>query len=217
MGGSGYINLMCQVEENSMTTSNNVPQMEDVASVGTRISWGAILAGSMVALAMYFLLSTLAVAVGWSIHDRVDPTKLEMAAVVWTFLMTALSLFVGGLITSLFTAGENKMEAMLYGAIMWAVLVVALLHLGSSGVRTGFTAMAASAHTVQTSPAPNSGNEAADVESRRVTREAANRAAWYAFFGTWLSLFAAVAGSVVGAGPTFRLVNQTPGRRVAIN
>ena len=200
-----------------MTTSNNVPQMEDVASVGTRISWGAILAGSMVALAIYFLLSTLAVAAGMSIHDRVDPTKLQTAAVIWAFLTTAVALFVGGLITSLFTAGENKMEAMLYGAIMWAVLVVALLHLGSSGARTGFNAMAMSAHTVQTTPAPSSGDAAADAENRRVALEAANKAAWYAFFGTWLSLFAAVGGSLVGAGPTFRLVGQTPARRAVIN
>src|SRR4051812_45177095 len=98
-----------------MATSTNVPQLEDVASVGSRISWGAILAGAMVALGMYFLLGTLAGAVGMSVSDRVDPSKLQTGVVVWTFVTTAVALFLGGLITSLLTAGENKVEAMLYG------------------------------------------------------------------------------------------------------
>ena len=200
-----------------MTNSNASPRVEDLALVGTRISWGAILAGAMVALGMYFLLSTLAAAVGMSVSDRGDPTKLEIGAVVWTFLTTVAALFVGGLVTSLFTAGENKTEAMLYGAIMWAVLVVILLHLGTAGVRTGFNAMAASAHSVQMSPAPNTGNAEQDAENRRLALEAASRVTWYVFFGTWISIFAAVAGALVGAGPTFRIVSVAPTQRVVVS
>jgi len=199
-----------------MTTTNNAPGVEDLASVGTRISWGAILAGTMVALGMYFLLSTLAAAVGLSINDRVDPAKLEMGAVVWAFLTTIAALFVGGLVTSQFTAGENKTEAMLYGAIMWATMIVILLHLGSVGVRTGFSAMAASASTVQSSVAEDTGNAERDAETRRAALAAATRLGWYAFAGTWLSMFAAVGGALVGAGPTFRVVNVTPTQRVVV-
>jgi hypothetical protein len=200
-----------------MTNSNASPRVEDFASVGTRISWGAILAGAMVALGMYFLLSTLAAAVGMSVSDRGDPTKLEIGAVVWTFLTTVAALFVGGLVASLFTAGENKTEAMLYGAIMWAVLVVILLHLGTAGVRTGFNAMSASAHSVQMSPAPNTGNAEQDAENRRLALAAASRVTWYVFFGTWISMFAAVAGALVGAGPTFRIVSVAPTQRVVVS
>lgn len=201
-----------------MTNSNNAPGMEDLASVGTRISWGAILAGTMVALGMYFLLSTIAAAVGMSISDRLDPTKLETSAVVWAFLTTAAALFVGGVVTSVFTAGENKIEAVLYGAIMWAVLVVVLLHLGSAGVRTGFNAMAASAHAVQVSPVTtDSGNATQDAENRRVALEAATRVTWYVVAGTWISMLAAVGGALVGAGPTFRIVSVSPTQRVIVS
>ena len=189
-----------------MSTTNNVPRVEDFASVGTRISWGAILAGAMVALGIYFLLSTLAGAAGVSISDRLDPTKLETAAVIWAFVTTAVALFVGGVVTSLFTAGENKTEAMLYGAIMWAVLVVSLLHLGSAGMRTGFDAMAASARSAQTAPPPANVNPAPSEQDRQAMLAAANRLTWYAFFGMWTSMFAAVGGAIVGAGPTFRFV-----------
>src|SRR5580658_9008202 len=112
-------------------TSSNTLRVRDVESVGTRISWGAVLAGAMVALGIYFLLTTLAAAVGMSISERVDPTKLEIGAVVWAVLTTTSALFVGGLVTSLFTAGENKTEAVFYGVIMWAVVLVMLLHFGS--------------------------------------------------------------------------------------
>jgi len=201
-----------------MTTSDNPPRVEDLASVGTRISWGAILAGVMIGLGIYFLLSTLGAAVGLSISDRVDPTKLEIGAVVWAFATTAVALFVGGVITTWFTAGENKTEAMVYGAVMWAVLVVALLHLGSTGVRTGFSAMTASAEHVYVTPAPDTGDATQDAENRRVAVAAATRLSWYAFCGTWLSMFAAVAGALVGAGPTFRVVGVgSSTQRVIVN
>jgi ABC-type transport system involved in multi-copper enzyme maturation permease subunit len=196
------------------TNSGAAPRVEDLASVGTRISWGAILAGAMIALGMYFLLSTLAGAVGMSVSDRVNPTKLEIGAVVWTFLTTVAALFVGGVVTSLFTAGENKTEAMLYGAIMWAVLIVLLLVLGSVGVRTGFNAMAASAHTAQTTPVVVANNT--EVENRKELLEASTRLTWYVFAGTWVSMLAAVAGALVGAGPTFRVVTITPTQRVVV-
>lgn len=200
-----------------MTTSSNVPRVEDLASVGTRISWGAILAGAMVALGIHFLLSILAIAGGMSISDRVDPTKLEIGAVVWAFLTMIAAVFVGGIVTSLFTAGENKTEAMLYGAIMWAVLMVFLLHLGSMGTRTGFDAMAASAQTAYRVPALESGDAAQDAAARRETLAAATRVSWYAFFGMWVSMLAAVGGSLVGAGPTFRIVTITPTQRVVVS
>jgi hypothetical protein len=200
-----------------MTTTSNAPGLEDLASVGTRISWGAILAGTMVAMGMYFLLSTLAAAVGMSISDRVDPTKLETGAIVWAFLTTIAALFTGGLVTSLFTAGENKTEAMLYGAIMWATLVVVLLHLGSVGVRTGFNAMAASAQSVQTTVAADTGDASQDAANRRVAMQAATRVSWYAFAGMWISMLAAVGGALVGAGPTFRVVAIAPTQRVVVS
>ncbi len=166
---------------------------------------------------MYFLLSTVAAAAGMSIRERVDPAKVAMGAVVWAFVTTAVAFFLGGVVTSLFTAGENKTEAMVYGAIMWAVLVVILLHLGTAGIRHGFNALADSAYAVETASAPVTANTTQDAENHRLALEAATRVTWYAFFGTWLSMLAAVAGALVGAGPTFRFVIVTPNQRVVVN
>lgn len=202
------------------------PRVEDLLSVGSRISWGAVLAGTVVALALQFLLAVLGAAVGVSISERIDPNNLQTAAVVWSIVTTCAALFIGGMVTSQFTVGENKLEALLYGIIMWAVLFVLLLVLAAGGsVRwSAMVGMAQLAQTASTqsweTAAQNAGippdqikewqrtlaGEKKDATSAsQRTAEATTRIAWYAFAGTWLSMLAAAVGSLVGAGPTFRL------------
>src|SRR5437868_1693676 len=105
-----------------MTDQTSTPRPEDVFSVGSRISWGAIFAGAVLALGIYSLLTILGGAVGLSISDRMNPTTLKTTALVWTMLTMVVAIFVGGAVTSQFTVGESKTEAMLYGIIMWALL-----------------------------------------------------------------------------------------------
>src|SRR5688572_6232407 len=124
-----------------MADQSATPKMEDLVSVGSRISWGAIAAGAVVALAMQFLLGVLGAAVGVSVHDRVETENLQTAAAIWSIVTVCAALFVGGMVTSQFTVGENRTEAVLYGIIMWGLLYAALLALGAAGARTGFNAL----------------------------------------------------------------------------
>lgn len=210
------------------TTVPAQPQLEDLVSVGTRVSWGAILAGTFMALGVFFLLATLGGAVGLSTSDRADPTTLQTGAIIWAFVTTIAALFIGGLVTSLYTAGENKTEAVMSGLVTWAVLFAALLVLGGLGVRSGFSAMLAISNNAQVASnwetsAKEAGvsqqqidewrrtnTGAADPAAQNARRQeilnAATRIGWYAFLGTWVSMLAAAAGAFVGAGPTFRLV-----------
>jgi hypothetical protein len=203
------------------------PQAEDLVSVGSRISWGAIFAGALLALALYFLLTVLGGAVGLTVNERVEPSKLRLAAVLWTVVTISAALFVGGLVTSLFTVGENPREAVIYGIIMWALLFGMLLALGAAGVRAGSSMVAwAQAGRPEAAAgwedaARNAGVPAEQIEQWRKTardrtggepvseaalQETATRLAWYTFGGTWLSMLAAALGAWIGAGPTFRVV-----------
>jgi hypothetical protein len=216
-----------------MTTKVQEPQMEDVVSVGSRISWGAIFAGCILALAMYFLLTVLGAAVGVSVSERMDARQLGMGAVIWAIVTICASLFVGGMVVSQFTVGENKMEAVLYGIIMWALLFAILIGLGATGASAGFNAMVNMAQIAQTAPgqtweasARRAGVPANQIdewrrklesetaptvaaEDRANLEAAATRIAWYTFAGTWISMLAAAAGTWFGAGPTFKLVAVT--------
>ena len=214
------------------------PRAEDVVSVGTRVSWPAILAGAVLALAMYFLLAILGGAVGVSVKDRVDPNKLQTGAFIWAIVTTCAALFVGGVVTSQFTVGENKMEAILYGILMWALLMAFLLLLGAAGVRAGFSAMVGMATIAQNTTdeswdaaAERAGvprsqidawrKQSGDTETKeakdartKLSETSAKTITWYAFAGAWISMIAAAAGAWIGAGPTFRLVTVvTPGGR----
>lgn len=210
-----------------MVNSGSTMELEDLKPVGTRISWGAILAGAAVSLGIYFLLGILGTAVGLSISDRMDPKTLTNSAIAWAVLTTCASLFFGGIVASVLTVGENKLEAMLYGLIMWAVLITFFVGLGAAGVRTGLNAMAELSNQARTGTAPTweavateAGVPAEKIEKVRaagdgkadektaataaVVAETGTRLTWYSFFGLWLSMLTATLGSLVGAGPTFR-------------
>jgi hypothetical protein len=123
-----------------MTESITV-RTEQLPPVGTRISWGAILAGAMVALALYFLLTLLGAALGLSVGGQVRPEDIGSGAAVWAIAAMLLALFVGGYVTSQCTVGESKGESVMYGVVVWGVLFAILLWLTATGVRSGFHAM----------------------------------------------------------------------------
>jgi len=137
---------------------------------------------------------------------------------------------MGGLVISQFTVGENKVEAMLYGIIMWGLLLSMLLALGALGVSAGFSSlvgmanMANSASTQEWESAlERAGASRAQIDEWRSklaesargnnepgASEQATRITWYVFLGTWVSMMAAAGGALLGAGPTFKLVPVRP-------
>jgi hypothetical protein len=203
-----------------------MPQAEDLFSVGSRVNWQGILGGALVALALYFMFTVLGAAVGLTVGDRFKPANLTMAVVVWSILTLAVALFVGGVLASMFTVGENKVESVFYGVILWAVVIGVFLCLGTAGARSSMNGMVGLAQLAESTgrdweaSARDAGVPANTIEEwRRAARDAttipqtqeemksaAKRAAWYAFAGTWITMIAAAAGSWVGAGPTFRVV-----------
>jgi hypothetical protein len=207
---------------------------QDVVPVGSRISWGAIFAGALLALGLYSLFTVLGGAVGLSISDRVNPGSLKTAAIAWALLILLVSVFVGGVVTSQFTVGETKTEALLYGVIMWALLFAFLAALSAAGLRAGLHALVGMANIAENASAQTwdklardagipsdqidswrqklgtatarATQEAQQPQNQEATREAAQRVAWYAFGGTWASMIAAALGALIGAGPRFKVV-----------
>jgi hypothetical protein len=217
-------------------TSDSPVHAEDVIPVHSRISWSAIVAGSMLALAVSLLLTLLGSAVGLSVHDSVNGRGLAVGAVVWAVVVTAGSLFLGGFIASQLTTGENKIEGALYGLLVWAVVFGTLMFLAARATQAGFTAMIGMANANNAAPANGvtwedmarqAGASPEEIDRVRktipertglagpaVNEDNATRAAWYTFLGTLVSMLAAAVGGFVGSGPTLRLFNmrvQQPG------
>jgi len=111
---------------------------EDVMSVGKRVSWSAILAGAVVALATYAALMSLATAIGITTRDMLEEhprTYVLFATGIAMFCLLA-SLFLGGFVASRATVGENKLEAVIYGLLVWGVLIIFAMAGGNSLANT---------------------------------------------------------------------------------
>jgi len=135
--------------------------VEDVTGVRSRVSWQAILAGAIVSLAIYLVLTLLGTAIGLSVSDRVDGRSIGVGAAIYAVIVTALSLFAGGMVASQMTAGENKREGALYGLFVWASVLAMLLFLLAGGVKAGYAAMVGAATVA---------NAADDAATRHTTQ-----------------------------------------------
>lgn len=171
--------------------------------VASRISWGAIFAGAVVAFAVYFLLSTFGAAIGLSIVDNVRTEGFATGAAIWMIVSMLLALFTGGWVATRCTTGETLVESILYGAIVWGIMFAFLTWLAGVGVNIGFnTMMAQSSAPAAVEPAHDirmgvaaPGETAAPGE---VTTDVTT-AAWWVFLGTLVSMAAAIGGAVLGS------------------
>jgi hypothetical protein len=198
---------------------------EDVLPVRSRISWGAVFAGLFTALSVAVLLSVLGTALGltWSAHtSRTD--YVSSGAAIWSALTGLVALFVGGFVTSMFTAGENRAEAVLYGVILWGLMFACVAAITFAGTRLAVGTFLGTANVATNvsnadwervardagvtqeqinqmrARMPSLGDVRANVEDN-ANRQNAARVAWWSLLGTVLSMVAAVCGTLAGSGP----------------
>lgn len=103
------------------------------------VSWGAIIAGSLIALGLTILLSLLGVGIGLAVSDPAEPGGANLASVgigtiVWIVLTQLAALFVGGYAAARLSANMDAQKTMLHGATVWALATLFLVYLATSGV-----------------------------------------------------------------------------------
>ena len=215
--------------QNGQTNSTSAAtRPSDVMSVGTRVSWGAVLAGVVVALAVYVTLNLLAFAIGISTIDQMSTRTFAVSAAVVSTFCLLVALFVGGCVASTSTVGEERSEAMTYGVLVWATTLLLLLATGT-GLGVGFFA---GARDVGRSGDPGVTAETLKQELNLTDQQAERYTtvlqrgqglagkvspvglAWWTFGGVVLSILAAVGGSLAGAGPEL-VLKRIRSRRVA--
>lgn len=107
-----------------------------VERTGFRLSWGAIVAGFVVATALQVVFTTLGAAIGFAAFDpgEGDPARgLGIGAAIWLAVTAIVSMFVGGLTTGhlagVLTVGDGR----LHGVVMWGLSTLLALYLASVG------------------------------------------------------------------------------------
>jgi hypothetical protein len=216
-----------------MATGEGPARIEDVAGVRSRISWQAILAGAITAIATNLVLTLFFAAIGISLTEAgVRERAVGVGAMIAILLSLIASLFVGGWVATQLTAGETEREAVLYGLMTWAAVVVLSAVLVGMGLKAGYFALMGGAMVTPEvrnaqdleQAARNAGWSQASIDAAKasvdpnrpmdpITRDRAHEAAvgasWAALVGVLLSMASAIGGAMVGRGPAFRFFPAT--------
>ena len=125
------------MREEVVHTATSYPSTTAYPSVAPnytrRISWGAIIAGLIVALVTQIVLTMLGVAIGAATIDPLQEQRplegLGTGAAIWWVVSSLISLFLGGCVAGRLAGVPRKGDGALHGIIMWgtATLITLLL------------------------------------------------------------------------------------------
>jgi hypothetical protein len=118
-----------------------------------RLSWGAILAGSFVALASLVTLGSAGLGIALWIYEPPSslslPERLPVGVILWGGAAAVASLSLGGWVAGRLAGAPGRLEGALHGFVVWAVVGVLTTYLAvSSTVRLTGEAIEGIASTV---------------------------------------------------------------------
>lgn len=102
---------------------------------GSRVAWGAIFAGIVVAVATLAVLSIIGLALGFSLVEvgEQDPANGSLTTTaIWTFVSQIVALFVGGYVAARLAGLLPKGAAVLHGATVWGSATIIVLWIAAS-------------------------------------------------------------------------------------
>ena len=103
------------------------------------MSWGAILAGVVIAIVVQMVLSLLGAGIGLSTIDPLrysspDASTFGIGAGVWWAVSSMISLFAGGWVASHLAGVPEKADALLHGLVTWGLAAIVTAYLLASAV-----------------------------------------------------------------------------------
>jgi hypothetical protein len=104
-----------------------------------RMSWGAVLAGAVVALGVQLLLSLLGLGIGLATVDPAagdtpDAASFGIATGIFYAIVTLLSLFAGGWVAGRLAGMPVRTDGLLHGLVTWSVAMLVLLYVVTTSV-----------------------------------------------------------------------------------
>jgi hypothetical protein len=172
----------------------DVYQETRVVAPRDRVRWGPILAGLLMALGTFLLLSTLALAVGvLAAPSGTDAGDAGAAAGIVSAVIALVSFFVGGFVAARTAAIGGRATGALNGFLVWALGILVILILAAFGLGQLFGAAGDLFGQYRSlgSPTP-------DLDTGGVA-DAVRTGALAAFLGLALPATAATLGGYLGA------------------
>lgn len=103
----------------------------------SRVSWGAVFAGVVIATALQLVLTVLGAAIGLTALDGQDSGRaFGIGTAIWALLVPLATLFVGGMTAGRLAAVRDNFDGFMHGALVWSVsLLMAAWLLGTGASR----------------------------------------------------------------------------------
>lgn len=128
---------MAEVHDNSRDRGATVVSATDRPGLLDRVSWGAIFAGTVIAIGLLILLGMLGSAIGFRAIDPEQSAAFEgigVGAGIWWVLTSIFALAVGGYVAGHLSGIPEKRSAAAHGASVWGLLTIVMLWLAASTV-----------------------------------------------------------------------------------
>ena len=105
----------------------------------TRLSWGAIFAGVVIAVAVQLVLGILGAGIGLTMVDPVEGTTpgaagFGIGAGIYWLVTTILALGAGGYAAARVAGVHERFDALVHGLVVWGVTLILTLYLLTSAV-----------------------------------------------------------------------------------
>src|SRR5437763_209439 len=99
-------------------------KLEVVEGSAFRLSWGAIIGGTVVTLAVWVLLYALGMAAGLTAIDPNNAGSLRGAGIgtgVWSVIVPLIALFIGGIVTAHSAGIIGRGQGAVHGFVLWGL------------------------------------------------------------------------------------------------
>lgn len=108
------------------------------AIVGRRISWGAILAGALLAIVLQLALSLLGLGIGLGTIDPLQEQNpmagIGIGAAIWWLVTSLGSLYLGATVASRLAGIPRPKDGLLHGLLTWALVTLLTFYLLTTAV-----------------------------------------------------------------------------------
>ena len=103
-----------------------------------RISWGAVLAGAVLALVIQLALSLLGLGIGLGTVDPLEEQNpmagIGIGAAIWWVVSTLVSLYIGSSVAARLAGMPRRTDGLLHGLLTWSVVTLLTFYLLSTAV-----------------------------------------------------------------------------------
>lgn len=167
-----------------------------------QLRWGPILAGLLVALGTFFLLSLGAIAVGLQAAPGQQADDVGIVAVIVTSAIALIAFFLGGYVSAWSAGLTQPARSALNGFLVWASWLVVVMLMAAVGFGTLVGAMGQLFGDVDLS--------APDVQPEQLV-DLLRSSSWQTLLALGLTAAAATLGGVLGAREDLRDRWRRPG------